>query len=991
MPLGFEADAVCVYALCKKNEAGELYDCHNVWVHPPTAWKVIFMKTLCMQKCIAGLMVEAYILKPASNIALIWVYGPEGTIVGAVGWAVKGLIGVSWVDWTRKCWDCLREQRKAMGVSDQEFDDILQSRKDPIPDPRYYELLLKCPYCENVNLDMGVELGGIVLRCSQCFSEECNNLGGGDGYEGSSGAWRVWKEIYPSPWIKVPCDPAYGPPPPPYESRKPLEDLLSPSPVLAAEDSQSMCVKVKIDIPNETTLERQGFEAQLKLGNLRTDYDMTVYVDLDIRDAEGNQANDLFFASTTMLEGIQSLDGGVIPVGQTASIRWLLVPTPGAGGTETAGIKYTVKANINYTFLDKTFELATWPDEITVLPMPMLTLDYFLPAKVYGDDLMTQGIIEEPVPFMWGVRVANNGYGPARNLTINSAQPTIIEATQGVAIDFRLLGTWVNGTVSNNTLNINFGDIQPGQFATAGWQMMCSATGEFSEYTAEFTHSNALGGKATSLIQDVQTHVLVKEFMNDLPGQDQMFDFLVDSDDDAVPDQIFDSSGADTTIMQVAAVAGGSPTPGEPVVTIVPEESTAGEWVYMAIDDPFMNKGQLVSVTRADGKVFNSHNYWLREGKLHLVDYGTGASYAVLYEYIDNVPPATQIQVTPSTNENGWHNSDITINLTAEDDEDGSGIKEIHYTLSGATEEEQTVPVDTVSLTISNEGTTTLTYYSVDNTNNQEEEKSATLKLDKTPPMITASASPEPNSYGWNNTDVTVTFDASDELSGVESVTKPVIVTTEGAEQNVNGEATDLAGNTATASVMVSIDKTPPTITASISPEPNANGWNNTDVTVTFDASDELSGVESVTKPVTVTTEGAEQEVVGEAIDYAGNTATVSVGVNIDKTPPAVSVAADPSTLWPPNHKMVDITISGSATDTISGIALTTFVVIDEYTTTAPILSDFNTTIQLEAWRNGGDEDGRIYTISVTAKDKANNEATSSATVTCPHDKGKGK
>jgi hypothetical protein len=478
-----------------------------------------------------------------------------------------------------------------------------------------------------------------------------------------------------------------------------------------------------------------------------------------------------------------------------------------------------------------------------------------------------------------------------------------------------------------------------------------------------------------------------------------------------------------------------------------------------------MNTGKLVNVTRADGTALNSHNYWLREGKLHLVDYGTGKSYTVLYECIDNVPPATEIQVTPSANENGWNNSDITVNLTATDNEDGSGIREIHYQLSGATQEEQTVAADMVSLTISNEGTTTLTCYSIDNINNQEEEQSVTLKLDKTPPTITATASPEPNangwnntdvtvdfsasdnlsgvesvtdpvtvtteeaeqqvtgeatdmagntatasatvsidktppdimaslspepnSNGWNNTDVTITFSASDNLSGIESVTDPVTVTTEGADQEVSGEATDLAGNTATASAVVSIDKTPPSITASTSPEPNIYGWNNTDVTVTFDASDELSGVESVTEPVTVTVEGAEQEVTGEAVDYAGNTATASAIVNIDKTSPAVSITADPGTLWPPNHKMVDVTISGSATDNVSDIASTTFIVIDEYITNSPTLSGFNTTIQLEAWREGSDKDGRIYTILVTAKDKANNEATSSTTVICPHDQGK--
>ena len=86
---------------------------------------------------------------------------------------------------------------------------------------------------------------------------------------------------------------------------------------------------------------------------------------------------------------------------------------------------------------------------------------------------------------------------------------------------------------------------------------------------------------------------------------------------------------------------------------------------------------------------------------------------------------------------------------------------------------------------------------------------------------------------------------------------------------------------------------------------------------------------------------------------------------------------------------MVDVTIGGSATDNLSDIASIVFEVIDEYNTIEPTISDFNTIIQLEAWRDGGDKDGRIYTISVTIKDKAGNEVTSSVTVICPHDQGK--
>src|SRR5260370_19927857 len=60
---------------------------------------------------------------------------------------------------------------------------------------------------------------------------------------------------------------------------------------------------------------------------------------------------------------------------------------------------------------------------------------------------------------------------------------------------------------------------------------------------------------------------------------------------------------------------------------------------------------------------------------------------------------------------------------------------------------------------------------------------------------------------------------------------------------------------------IVGVDNDPPAITASINPPPNAAGWNNSNVTVSFSCSDKTSGVAFCPSPVLVTTEGAAQTV----------------------------------------------------------------------------------------------------------------------------------
>ena len=80
------------------------------------------------------------------------------------------------------------------------------------------------------------------------------------------------------------------------------------------------------------------------------------------------------------------------------------------------------------------------------------------------------------------------------------------------------------------------------------------------------------------------------------------------------------------------------------------------------------------------------------------------------------------------------------------------------------------------------------------------------------------------------------------------------MLTTEGPSVTGMVTVTDGAGNTATlTSPAVKIDKTPPVITATLSPPPNANGWNKEDVTTTFSALDVLSSIKAVTNPITTT------------------------------------------------------------------------------------------------------------------------------------------
>lgn len=193
---------------------------------------------------------------------------------------------------------------------------------------------------------------------------------------------------------------------------------------------------------------------------------------------------------------------------------------------------------------------------------------------------------------------------------------------------------------------------------------------------------------------------------------------------------------------------------------------------------------------------------------------------------------------------------------------------------------------------------------------------------DTTPPTITLfSRLPAANGNGWNNSDVAVTWSCTD-LVGVVSALVSQTVSTEGAGQSATGTCTDTSGNSASATVNdINIDKTAPTVSASVSPAPNANGWNNTDVTVSFSGSDGLSGIASCSSPVTLSSEGAGQSASGSCTDLAGNSASATAsGINIDKTAPSVSLVGSPADGGVYYFGFVPAASTCSASDVLSGL-----------------------------------------------------------------------
>ena len=219
-------------------------------------------------------------------------------------------------------------------------------------------------------------------------------------------------------------------------------------------------------------------------------------------------------------------------------------------------------------------------------------------------------------------------------------------------------------------------------------------------------------------------------------------------------------------------------------------------------------------------------------------------------------------------------------------------------------------------------------------------------------------------------------------------------------------------------------DAVDPVTTAIVDPAPNANGWNQAAVSVSLEATDLASGlndtpagwVDLLQYSLAGAQTGAETVVPGHsasfgvapegvttvsyfATDAAGNEETArTLDVKIDGAPPVLSgLSAEVCTLSAPNHKLQRVAVL-RASDAVSGIARGSFQV--NATSNEPMdPSDVAVTedengglvVELRAERSSGSTSGRVYHLTVTARDLAGNEVTGTATCIVPHDRGNGK
>lgn len=443
----------------------------------------------------------------------------------------------------------------------------------------------------------------------------------------------------------------------------------------------SLCAEVVIEIKQELALERQAFEATMKVTNALDNLSLTkVKVDVLFTDKNDNtvvatsDTSNLdaeFFIRASSLLGVDTVDGnGTIAPSTVAEIRWLIVPASGAAGENPAGELYYVGAVLTYTLNNEEQEVIVAPDTITVKPQPTLMLDYFLTKEVTADDAFTAEI-EPPVPYTLGLRIANTGAGAAHSVSMDSSQPTIIENKQGLAIGFKITGSSVNDEAVKPSLLLNFGDIEPKDITTGRWIMETTLSGKFTKFSANFSHADEFGGQLTSLIDSANTHLLVRDVKVDLPNRDNVRDFL---SSDGVGMMVYESEPTDLKTLSCENCAEVSDLSAAAILTSARPQGSyelrdlthrdSTEFNFIKVTDPYAGKKALFKAVRGDGKVLESANFWLSQQRsankidfdyfINVFDHNPTGKYELTFgEPVELPQPPVFIAVLPRTIEEG--------------------------------------------------------------------------------------------------------------------------------------------------------------------------------------------------------------------------------------------------------------------------------------------------------------------------------------------------
>jgi hypothetical protein len=334
----------------------------------------------------------------------------------------------------------------------------------------------------------------------------------------------------------------------------------------------------------------------------------------------------------------------------------------------------------------------------------------------------------------------------------------------------------------------------------------------------------------------------------------------------------------------------------------------------------------------------NGHPLITTSGSSNTIEYWCidNASNQENHQFLNNIKLDFSPPSTSDNYDNLWHNMQVLIDLTSNDDL--SGIEDTYYRINGGSI--LSVSSDGHPLVTTEGSNNELEYWSGDNAGNEETPHNilTNIKVDKTSPSTTDDYNDD-----WHAMEAVINLDANDNLSGVSDIYYRInggaiqsvnsdghpTINTEGDNNLLEYWAVDNAGNEEVPHNSINgikVDRTPP------STEHDYDGmWHTSDITINLVGTDVLSGIGEIYYRVNggsvlsvgtngqpqVITENSNNTLEFWSLDNAGNEELPHIflfDIRLDKSAPESN--DDYDGLW---HTS-DIVINIIGSDDLSGI-----------------------------------------------------------------------
>ena len=391
---------------------------------------------------------------------------------------------------------------------------------------------------------------------------------------------------------------------------------------------------VSLKLSQTATIERQAFDATLKVGNGYVSKPLqNLSVRVVITDENGKDVTSQNYIIPTGVEGIGSVDGSCsLSSGRSMTAKWQIIPGDGLGGTLKEGKTYYAKAIVSYALDGVSIETQTVAEAIKILPQPKIKLHYYIPGKIKANE-----------PFRLGVIAENIGDGIAKNLTIESGQLNVTTKQSDLIKNFVIIGTSF-GSSTDNTFKLNLGDIDPHSRVSGYWIVKWVMNeeregkepleGVFKDFNASLNHRDYMGVKLNPLIVEVTTEIIGKDnVVKTKEGKnDENSLALIDEKETGIPSYLLDFKTGMKLPIYVPEKLNVIKQPDEerpilkfevPVLEGDPASQNVPRYQVLMLKDP-SSLSSIHSVTRVvygqPDVVLSGYCNWKNNGNIYIVD-----------------------------------------------------------------------------------------------------------------------------------------------------------------------------------------------------------------------------------------------------------------------------------------------------------------------------------------------------------------------------------